>query len=138
MLSQHETQIRVRYQETDGQGRLHHANYFTYFELGRTELLRAAGHSYRTVEDQGFLLVVADIGCEYFLPASFDDLLTLRTSVVKAKGARIEHKYEVFRDGELLARGRSIVACIDRSGKPKRIPAWLLPESTTTDLSESV
>jgi acyl-CoA thioester hydrolase len=129
MLSQHETHIRVRYQETDGQGRLHHANYFTYFELGRTELLRAAGHSYRTVEEQGFMLVVADIGCEYFLPASFDDLLTLRTTVVKAKGARIEHKYEVFRDGELLARGKSIVACIDRSGKPKRIPDWLLPES---------
>ncbi len=128
MLRQHEIQIRVRYQETDGQGRLHHANYFTYFELGRTELLRAAGHSYRTVEEQGYLLVVADIGCEYFLPASFDDLLTLRTTVVKAKGARIEHQYEVFRDKELLARGRSIVACIDRSGKPKRIPVWLLPD----------
>jgi acyl-CoA thioester hydrolase len=132
MLSQHETQIRVRYQETDGQGRLHHANYFTYFELGRTELLRAAGHSYRTVEDQGFLLVVADIGCEYFLPASFDDVLTLRTTVVRAKGARIEHQYEVFRDGQLLARGHSVVACIDRSGKPKRIPEWLLPEQGKT------
>jgi acyl-CoA thioester hydrolase len=74
------------------------------------------------------MLVVADIGCEYFLPASFDDVLTLRTTVVKAKGARIEHLYEVFRDGELLARGRSVVACIDRSGKPKRIPEWLLPD----------
>jgi acyl-CoA thioester hydrolase len=132
MLSQHETQIRVRYQETDGQGRLHHANYFTYFELGRTELLRAAGHSYRTVEDEGFMLVVADIGCEYFLPASFDDLLTLRTTVVRAKGARIEHQYEVFRDGELLAKGHSIVACIDRNGKPKRIPEWLLPDQART------
>jgi acyl-CoA thioester hydrolase len=128
MLRQHDVQIRVRYQETDGQGRLHHANYFTYFEQGRTELLRAAGMSYVQVEQAGYLLVVVEIGCEYFLPASFDDLLTVRTTVLKAKGARIEHQYEVFRDNELLARGRSTVACIDRSGKPRRLPEWLLPQ----------
>lgn len=131
MLSQHEIQIRVRYQETDGQGRLHHANYFTYFEQGRTELLRAAGKSYREVEDAGYLLVVAEIGCEYFGAAGFDDLLTLRTVVEKVKGARIYHRYEVFRDGELLARGRSVVACIDRGGKPKRVPEWLMPEKSS-------
>jgi len=129
MLRQHETQIRVRYQETDGQARLHHANYFTYFELGRTELLRAVGKSYLQVEEAGYLLVVVEIGCEYFLPAAFDDLLTLRTTVVRAKGARIEHQYEVFRDGQLLARGRSVVACVDRAGKPKRVPDWLLPDA---------
>ena len=128
MLRQHDIQVRVRYQETDGQGRLHHANYFTYFELGRTELLRAAGKSYLQVEQAGYMLVVVEIGCEYFLPAGFDDLLTVRTTVIRAKGARIEHQYEVFRDEELLARGRSIVACVDQSGKPKRIPDWLLPD----------
>jgi acyl-CoA thioester hydrolase len=127
MLNQHEIQIRVRYQETDGQGRVHHANYFTYFELGRTELLRVAGMSYRQVEEAGYHLVVAEIGCEYFLPASFDDVLTLRTTVLHAKGARIKHQYEVLRDGELLARGHSVVACIDHRGKPKRIPDWLSP-----------
>ena len=117
MLRQHDIQIRVRYQETDGQGRVHHANYFTYFELGRIEILRAAGMSYRSVEEAGYDLVVAEIGCEYFLPAVFDDVLTLRTTVVRAKGARIEHQYEVFRDADLLARGRSVVACIDRTGE---------------------
>jgi acyl-CoA thioester hydrolase len=131
MLRQHDVQIRVRYQETDGQARLHHANYFTYFEQGRTELLRAAGMSYLQVEEAGYLLVVVEIGCEYFLPAGFDDLLTIRTTVVRAKGARIEHKYEVFRDKELLARGRSVVACIDRTGKPRRLPNWLVPEEET-------
>jgi acyl-CoA thioester hydrolase len=125
MLRQHEVEIRVRYQETDGQGRLHHANYFTYFELGRTELLRAAGMSYRQVEEAGYLLVVAEIGCEFFLPAGFDDVLTLRTTVMHAKGARITHQYEVFRGEELLARGRSVVACVDRMGRPKRVPEWL-------------
>ena len=129
MLRQHKVQIRVRYQETDGQARLHHANYFTYFELGRTELLRAAGMSYLQVEEAGYLLVVVEIGCEYFLPAAFDDLLTVHTTVVRAKGARIEHQYEVFRGEDLLARGRSVVACVDRTGKPKRIPDWLLPDA---------
>ena len=133
MLSQHEIQIRVRYQETDAQGRLHHANYFTYFELGRTELLRAAGLSYRKVEEAGYFLVVVEIGCEYFLPAAFDDLLTLRTSILRTKGARIEQQYEVLREGELLARGRSIVACVDRAGKPRRVPEWLMANSRRSD-----
>ncbi len=135
MLRQHEVNIRVRYQETDGQGRLHHANFFTYFELGRTELLRAAGFSYRQVEKAGYLLVVAEIGCEYFLPAVFDDELTLRTTVLHAKGARIEHEYQVRRGDELLARGRSLVACVDRSGKPKRLPDWLRPDEVARDPS---
>ena len=93
----HEIEIRVRYQETDGQGRVHHANYLTWFELGRVELLRAAGHSYRELEEAGSLLVVAEVSVQYFLPAFFDDLLRLRTTTVRAKGARIEHRYEVFR-----------------------------------------
>ncbi len=84
MLRQHEIQIRVRYQETDGQARVHHANYFTYFELARTEILRASGMSYRQVEEAGYHLVVAEIGCEYFLPANFDD----RTHAANHRGAR--------------------------------------------------
>ncbi len=75
MLRHHEIEIRVRYQETDGQGRVHHANYLTYFELGRTELLRAAGYDYRQLEAQGWMLVVSEMNCRYFQPASFDDLL---------------------------------------------------------------
>jgi acyl-CoA thioester hydrolase len=129
MLLEHDLLIRVRYQETDGQARLHHANYFTYFELGRTEMLRASGHTYRQVEEQGLMLVVAEIGCRYFLPAAYDDLLTLRTRIVSAKGARIEHAYQVFRGAELLAEGRSVVACIDRSGRVRRLPDWLKGES---------
>jgi acyl-CoA thioester hydrolase len=128
MLSQHETQIRVRYQETDAQGRVHHANYFTYFEQGRVELLRAAGYDYRRLEAEGYLLVVAEISCQYFLPASYDDLLTLRTVTVAARGARVEHRYEVLRGDELLAVGRSVVACITRAGKVTRLPKFLFPE----------
>lgn len=125
MLAQHEIEIRVRYQETDGQGRVHHANYLTWFELGRVELLRAGGHSYRELEAAGVFLVVAEVHINYYLPALFDDLLKLRTTTVRAKGARIEHQYAVFRGDELLADGTTTVACTDRAGRVARLPAWL-------------
>ncbi|REK19642.1 MAG: acyl-CoA thioesterase [Planctomycetota bacterium] len=128
MLREHEIEIRVRYQETDGQARLHHANYLTYFEMGRTELLRAAGYTYRQIEEEGWMLVVSEISCKYFLPADYDDLLRIRTSVVEARGARVVNKYEVFRGDELLAEGRSVVACINRQGRVTRLPKSLLLE----------
>ena len=122
---QHEIEIRVRYQETDGQGRVHHANYLTWFELGRVELLRASGHSYRELEEAGIFLVVADVRIQYYLPAFFDDLLRLVTTTVAAKGARIEHQYQVFRGEELLAEGTTTVACVNREGRVTRLPKWL-------------
>jgi len=124
-MHSHEVEFRVRYQETDGQGRVHHANYLTWFELGRVELLRLGGHSYRELEEAGIFLVVAEVSVQYFLPAFFDDVLRLRTTTVRAKGARIEHRYEVFRGDELLAKGQTTVACISRSGRVSRLPEWL-------------
>src|SRR5207253_3306022 len=103
MLTGHEIEIRVRYQETDGQGRVHHANYLTWFELGRVELLRAGGHSYRELEEAGIFLVVAEVIVQYYLPAFFDDRLRLRTTTIGAKGARIVHEYEVLRGDQILA-----------------------------------
>ena len=129
MLKQHEVQIRVRYQETDAMARVHHANYLTWFEIGRTELLRAAGYTYRDVEAQGYYLVIAEASCRYFLPAQYDDLLRLQTTTTRAKGASIEHEYELYRDDQLLAKGRTVVACVDRSGNIKRLPEWLRLES---------
>lgn len=130
ILAQHEIELRVRYQETDGQGRLHHANYINYFEVGRVELLRASGKSYRELEREGLFLVVAEADCRYFAAAEYDDLLRVRTTTAKAKGARIEHLYEVFRGDELLAKGRTVVACVDRDGKVRRLPQWLTGASS--------
>lgn len=117
--------IRVRYQETDAQGVLHHANYFTYFEMGRTELLRLSGRSYRDVEADGLFMVIVEIGCRYRRPARFDDVLTLRTTTVQVTAAKIRHAYQLLRDGELLAEGHSTLACIDREGSVLRVPEWL-------------
>ena len=129
MLTEHEIEIRVRYQETDGQGRLHNANYFTYFELGRTELLRAAGYTYRQIESEGWMLVVAEISCKYYQPAIYDDLLRLLTTVVETRGARVVNTYHVFRGETLLAEGRSVVACIKPDGRIARLPKRLLVKS---------
>jgi acyl-CoA thioester hydrolase len=122
----HEIAIRVRYAETDRMGLLHHANYFVYFEMGRTELLRQRGLSYRDVEDAGHLLVIVDIGCRFKKPAFYDDLLVLRTSVERVTHVKIVHRYELFRDGQLLATGHSTLACVDREGRPQKLPPELV------------
>ena len=125
MLTTHEIEIRVRYQETDAQGRVHHANYLTWFELGRVELMRAAGQNYRDLEAAGVFLVIAKAELKYHRGAVFDDLLKLRTTTVRAQGARIDHQYEIFRGEELIAEGSTTIACVDRTGRIARLPEWL-------------
>jgi acyl-CoA thioester hydrolase len=125
MITEFEIQFRVRYQETDAQGRVHHANYLTWFEMGRVEMLRSAGISYRVLEEQGVMLVISEANCRYYLAALFDDLLTLRVKTVQAKGARIVHEYQVLRGESLVAEGTTTVACIDRAGRVRRLPDWL-------------
>lgn len=122
----HEITIRVRYAETDRMGLLHHANYFVYFEMGRTELLRERGISYRDVEDAGHLLVIIDIGCKFRRPAYYDDVLTLRTTVARVTHVKIVHRYELLRANDLLAEGHSTLACIDRQGRPQKLPETLV------------
>ena len=118
--------IRVRYAETDRMGLLHHANYLVYFEQARTELLRDLGLTYRDMEDAGFLLVLTRVEVKYRQPARYDELLTIRTTVVRTTPIRIEHKYEVFRDDQLLAEGATTLACVDRDGKIQQLPDWFV------------
>jgi len=120
-----EITIRVRYAETDRMGLLHHATYLVYFEQGRTELLRSMGYSYKDLEDQGFLLVLTKLEVRYHRPARYDDLLTLRTTAVRTTMVRIDHKYELFCDGQLLTEGSSTLACVDRTGRPQALPEFL-------------
>ena len=126
ILQEHEIQIRVRYQETDGQGRVHHTNYLNYFEIARVEMLRASGRSYRDLEADGVMLVVSQANCNYYRGAIYDDLLTIKTTVTKAKGVRIHHDYKVFNGEELVAEGNTVVAAVDPSGKVVRLPKWLV------------
>ncbi len=125
-MKQHEIEIRVRYAETDAMGFLHHSRYFVYFEIGRTELFRAGGGDYRKMEEDGLFLVVAKTECRFRSPIRYDDLVTLRTTIERVSPAKLEHKYELFRDGELLATGTSTLGCVDRSGQIQKMPDFIL------------
>ena len=129
MLAQHEIEIRVRYEESDPMGYLHHAHYFTYFEIGRTELLRAAGGNYRKMEEEGLLVVVVKAECRFHRPARYDDLLKLRTTITRVTRAKIEHQYELFRGNERLATGNVTLGIVDRQGKIQPVPEWLLTDN---------
>jgi len=130
-LQTHDMTVRVRYSETDAMGYLHHANHVNYFEMGRTELLRAQGGSYRDMEENGLFLVVIRLECDYKIPAKFDDLLTVRTTVGKQTMAKIEFDHTVFRDGELLAQGKTVLACVNSAGQVQRL-SDVLPQFPPT------
>lgn len=125
----HEIEIRVRYQETDGQRRVHHGNYLTYFEMGRTEMLRAQGYTYKAFEDAGLFMVVAEATCRYLAAAEYDDLLILRTYVGKISAASIRHTYELVRGKRIIATGETLVVCVDSEGKIRKLPDWLFLKS---------
>jgi acyl-CoA thioester hydrolase len=119
-----ETQIRVRYAETDRMGLLHHANYLVYFEQARTELLRSQGLTYKDMEDQGFLLVIISAEVKFKSPARYDDVLTIKTTVSRTTPVRIEHTYVVTCEGRTVAEGKTTLACVDRAGKLQPLPDW--------------
>ncbi len=123
---QHAIEIDVRYYETDGQGVVHHANYFQYFELARVEMLKAMGHDYADLERGGIFLVVHSIACKYHRPARFGDRLRIETTVLRATPARIEHAYRVLVRGELVAEASSTIACVDHDGQIRRMPEMLV------------
>jgi acyl-CoA thioester hydrolase len=111
----HDTEIRVRYAETDAMGIAHHAAYLVWFEEARTEMCRAAGIRYRELEDQGFLLPVVEIVCRYRRPLHYDDALVIRTSVAALTRRSLRFRYEVHRDAELCAEGESYHIVTDRA-----------------------
>ncbi len=121
----HSQDLRVTYHETDGQRRVHHANYLNYFERGRVEMLRAAGISYKQLEDAGLLLVVVEMNVRYLAAAEFDDLLTLTTELVEIRKVRIRHRYTICLGDQVIVEADSVIACIDRGGNPKRLPPQL-------------
>src|SRR4029078_2471845 len=125
-LESHDIQVRVRYAETDAMRILHNVNYLLFFEMGRTELYRAAGGNYREMEEQGLFFVVVEARCKYRAPARYDDLLTIRTKISRITPVKLEHDYEISRDGRVLATAHTVLACIDREGKVRRIPDFVL------------
>jgi len=117
--------VRVRYAETDAMGVVYHANYLGWFGVGRTDLLRHAGWSYREMEQEGFMLPVVEVHCAYAQAARYDDQLEIHATGELVSPVRVRFNYQVKRtaDGALLATGHSVHATLDRTGRPCRLPA---------------
>ncbi len=118
------SRVRVRYAETDKMGVVYYANYFVWFEVARTDLLRDADWSYRSMETDGFMLPVIEAHCNYRQPARYDDEIEVRTTAELVSPIRVAFAYEVVRpaDDTLLAEGRTVHAALDRDGRPCRLP----------------
>ena len=122
---QFDFQLRVRYDEADPMGFVHHANYFRYFELCRTEMLRAAGGSYRQVEEGGQFVVVVRAEVKYRNPAKYDDVLNIHLEIPRIGRAKVDHRYTVTRDGEILTQASLTLAVLDEAGNVQPIPEWM-------------
>ena len=120
-----EIRLRVRYAETDQMGVVYHANYFIWFEVGRVELLRQMGFSYRDMEqnDSCFIAVV-DARCRYKAPARYDDEVMVRTHLKNVRESLVHFRYELIRasDGVLLAEGETTHIVTDAEMKTRPIP----------------
>ena len=116
--------VRVRYAETDKMGVVYYSNYLIWFEIGRTDWLRATGRTYREIEADGIQLPVIEAHCEYRQGARYDDEVEIKTRAKKLSPVRIQFDYEVTRraDAAVLAKGNTVHATVDRDGRPVRMP----------------
>jgi acyl-CoA thioester hydrolase len=112
-------QFRVRYQETDQMGIVHHSVYYIWFEMGRTEWMRERGMSYRDCEEKGWLLPLIESGCQYLHSAAYDDLIELETVMTPEQGVsfRFEYTARKFPEGTVLAKGFTRHVCTNRGHK---------------------
>lgn len=128
MMFQAETQIRVRYAETDQMGYVYYGNYAMYFEVARVEAMRSAGFSYKAMEDDGIMMPVLESHFRYLKPGKYDELLTIKTIIPTIPGVRIRFEYQVINEAnELITEGWTTLAFLKKdSHSPTRPPQNLL------------
>lgn len=119
--------VRVRYAETDRMGVVYYANYLVWFEVGRADLMRTFGRTYRQLEEEGVVLPVIEAHCEYKQSARYDEELEIRTTGAVLSPVRLKFLYDIVRraDGLTVASGHTIHAAVDPGGKPRRLPEEL-------------
>lgn len=120
-----ETKVRVRYAETDQMGVVYHSNYIVWFEVGRVELLRQLGFSYRDMEKQDDThIAVVDVRCRYKAPARYDDLIAVRTRLIHVRDSLLHFGYELLRDSDrkMLAEGESVHIVVNSAFKRVHLP----------------
>jgi len=123
-----ETSIRVRYGETDQMGYVYYGNYPLYYEVGRTEMLRSAGLSYREMEEEGILMPVHSMNIKYIEPARYDDFLRLQVIIKELPTAKIHFYYELFNEqNKLVNTGETVLVFVDaKTRRPRRAPETLM------------
>ncbi len=124
----HTTTFRVRYSETDRMGYMYYGNYAAWFEVGRVELLRSLGLTYRKIEDDGVILPVRDFTVRYFKPIKYDDEVYLNTTLTDLSGAKITFDFVLLNaEGEKLCTSTIVLVFCDKvSGRPTRAPQELV------------
>jgi acyl-CoA thioester hydrolase len=127
-MFQAETQIRVRYAETDQMGYVYYGNYAMYFEVARVEAMRSSGFSYKAMEDGGVIMPVLESNIRYLKPGKYDELLTIKTRIPAFPGVRIRFEYEVFNEeNELITEAWTTLTFLKKdSHQPTRPPQNLL------------
>ena len=119
----HETKIRVRYGETDQMGYMYYGNYAEFYEVGRVEMLRSLGMTYRSMEEDGIIMPVLDLHCKYYKPAFYDEEITVKVILDKFPGVRIHFKYELYNEEKVLINeGETILAFVDVKRKRPCLP----------------
>ena len=120
--------IRVRYSETDQMSFVYHGNYAQYFEMGRTEWLRELGITYKNMEESGIMLPVISLNINFIKPAKYDDLLSLKTNLIKKPTAKIDFNYELRNiSNELLTTANSTLVFVNmKTNRPMRVPTEIL------------
>ena len=123
-----ETTIRVEYHHTDQMGIVHHSNYVKFFEVARTEWLRAVGMTYAEMERRGVMMPIVEVQVKYKQPAYYDELIKVRAFVDAVPMARMTFRYEIEgEDGRAIASGMTTLGFIDKeTRRPQRAPQWLL------------
>lgn len=119
------TTFRVRYAETDQMGVVYYANYFVWFEIGRTDYCRQHGFAYRDMEkEDGLCIIVAEARCRYKAPARYDDEIEVRTCLKAVRRRVLVFDYQILRraDDELLAEGETVHVITDLNGRPRALP----------------
>ena len=119
-----ETKIRVYYEDTDQMGIVYYGNYARYYEIGRTEMIRELGFTYKQLEELNIMLPARSLKINYLKPAYYDDLLTIRTIVDSIPEVKFPIKTEIYNEkGELINEGEVVLGFIDAStGRPRRAP----------------
>jgi len=120
------TEIRVIYGDTDQMGVVYYGNYLRFFEAGRADFLREKGAAWREMESKhGIYLPVVEAKVNYKKPAVYEDVIVVETVLAELGRASLRFEYKVLRDGQLLATGHTIHACINRQGDIQEFPADL-------------